>query len=84
MSHMPIFRTIPLTRVVVDNLHMFLRVADTLVDTLVDLLIHALLTMDRVSQCLRVQSLRGLSHLSQFQSKLKEMGISGYSFWVGK
>ena len=80
VSHMPIFRTIPLTRVVVDNLHMFLRVADTLVD----LLIHALLTMDRVSQSLRVQSLRGLSHLSQFQSKLKEMGISGYSFWVGK
>ena len=45
VSHVPIFKTIPLTRVVVDNLHMFLRVADTLID----LLIHALLTLDRVN-----------------------------------
>ena len=74
VSHIPIFKTIPLTRVVVDNLHMFLRVADTLID----LLIHALLTLDRV------HSLNGLSHLYKFEAKLKEVGISGYSFWVGK
>ena len=80
VSHVPIFKTIPLTRVVVDNLHMFLHVADTLID----LLIHALLTLDRVNQSLGVQSLSTLSHLSKFQSKLKEMGISGYSFWKGK
>ena len=80
VSNMPIFKTIPLTRVVVDNLHMFLRVADTLID----LLIHALLTLDRVNQSLRVRNLDGLSHLSKFETKLKEMGISGYSFWVGK
>ena len=59
---------------------MFLRVADTLID----LVIHALLTLDRVNQSLRVRSLDGLSHLSKFETKLKEMGISGYSFWVGK
>ena len=34
VSNEPIFLTIPLTRVVVDNLHMFLRVADTLIDLL--------------------------------------------------
>ena len=34
VSNSPLFRTIPLTHVVVDNLHMFLRVADTLIDML--------------------------------------------------
>ena len=31
VAHEPIFQTIPLTRVIVDNLHTFLRVADTLI-----------------------------------------------------
>ena len=35
VSHLPVFPTIPLTRVIVDNLHMFLRVADTLIDLLI-------------------------------------------------
>ena len=38
MSHPPIFPMIPLTRVVVDNLHMFLRVGDTLIDMLINIL----------------------------------------------
>ena len=80
VSNVPIFKTIPLTRVVVDNLHMFLRVADVLID----LLLHALLTLDRVNQSLQVRNLMGLSHLSKFETNLKEMGISGYSFWIGK
>ena len=32
VSRQPLFPTIPLTRVVVDNLHMFLRVGDVLID----------------------------------------------------
>ena len=35
VSHLPLFTNIPLTRVVVDNLHMFLRVTDTLIDRLI-------------------------------------------------
>ena len=35
VSHLPLFPNIPLTRVVVDNLHMFLRVTDTLIDRLI-------------------------------------------------
>ena len=80
VSRCPIFCTIPLVRVVVDNLHMFLRVADTLVD----LLIGSLRTLDRVNQSLRVRSLDGLTHLATFESSLKRMGIVGYSFWIGK
>ena len=61
VSHRPLFPMIPLTRVVVDNLHMFLRVGDTLVD----LLIGSLRVMDKVSQSLRVPSLDGLTQLKK-------------------
>lgn len=80
VSRLPIFCTIPLVHVVVDNLHMFLRVADTLVD----LLIGSLRTLDRVNQTLRVRSLDGLTHLATFEKSLKHMGIVGYSFWIGR
>ena len=32
VSHTPLFPMIPLSRVVIDNLHLFLRVADVLID----------------------------------------------------
>ena len=80
VSHQPLFPTIPLTHVVVDNLHMFLRVGDTLID----LLIGSLRVMDRVNQTLRVRNLDGLAHLKIFENYLKQIGISGYSFWIGK
>lgn len=36
ISHRPLFPTIPLSHVVIDNLHMFLRVSDVLIDQLLD------------------------------------------------
>ena len=80
VSHPPIFPMIPLTRVVVDNLHMFLRVGDTLIN----MLINTLRTMDRVNQSLHVRSLTGLTHLAAFENRIKELGVSGYSFYIGK
>ena len=80
VSNLPIFPMIPLTRAVVDNLHMFLRVGDTLID----MLINSLRTMDRVGQNLRVRSLSGLTHLGNFEKKVKELGVNGYTFWIGK
>lgn len=59
---------------------MFLRVADTLVD----LLIGSLRTMDKVNQSLCICSLEGLTNLRKFESSLKQLGVSGYSFWIGK
>ena len=38
VSYQPLFPMIPLTHVVMDNLHMFLQVADTLIDFLIGLL----------------------------------------------
>ncbi len=36
VSNPPLFPTIPLSRVVIDNLHLFLRVSDVLIDLLVE------------------------------------------------
>ena len=80
VSRLPLFPNIPLTHVVVDNLHMFLRVGDTLID----LLIAELRKMDNVDKSLHVRSLDGLSHLATYQKSLQQMGISGFSFWIGK
>ena len=80
VSRQSLFPTIPLTRVVVDNLHMFLRVGDVLID----LLIGSLRVLDRVNQSLHVRSLDGLTHLKTFESQVKQLGISGYSFYIGK
>ena len=63
-----------------DNLHMFLCVGDTLID----LLIGSLRVMDRINQSLRVRSLDGLTHLKAFENYVKQLGICGYSFWIGK
>lgn len=64
---------------VVDNHQLFLRVGDTLID-----LIAELCQMDIVDKSLHVRSLDGLSHLATYQKSLQQMGISGFSFWIGK
>lgn len=68
------------TRVVVDNLHKFSRVGNTLID----ILIGSLLTLDRVNQSLHVRRLTGLTHLATFKNTVKEIGMSGYSIWIGR
>ena len=80
VTHHPIFPNIPLKNIVVDNLHMFLRVADVLID----LLIGALRTLDRIKESMKIHSTDGLTHLSTYEAALKSIGISGFTFWVGK
>ena len=46
VSHPPLFPTIALTHVVVDNLHMFLRVTDTQID-----LFQELRRLDKIDEC---------------------------------
>ena len=73
---------IPLVQVVVDNLHLFLRVAYTeLIFFIAELRhhdatdkVHKLHNLDRSKQ----------THLAVFEILLKEMGVSGYTSWVGK
>ena len=59
---------------------MFLRVADVLID----LLIGALRTLDRVKESMRIHNTNGLTHLSTYEAALKSIGISGFTFWIGK
>lgn len=80
ICNVPLFTNIPLTHVVVDNLHMFLRVADTLID----LVIHDFRQLDNVNKSMKVQNLEGLTHLSTFQHIVQTMGIPGYTFWIGR
>ena len=53
VSNPPLFPTIPLSRVVIDNLHLFLRVSDVLIDLLVE-------------DAMRLDSLKRMSKLSNF------------------
>ena len=72
VSNVPLLPKIPLINVVVDNLHMFLRVADLLID----MVIGELCALDKVNQSLRVRSLEGLTHLASNEAALKSIGIS--------
>ena len=80
VSHVPLFPKIPLTRVIVDNLHMFLRVSDVLID----LFIVELRALDRINQVTKLKSMEHLAHLLRFEKSVKELGVSGYSFWIGR
>ena len=52
VSHPPLYTTIPLTRVIDDNLHIFLRVADTLIN----LLILELRRLDKTEKATKLKS----------------------------
>ena len=80
VSHTPLFPTIPLTRVVVDNLHMFLTVADTLID----LLILELRRLDKIEKATKIRSIEQLNYIKKYENTLKMFGIVGFSFWIGK
>ena len=59
MTNVPTFTTIPPTRVVVDNLHMFLRVSDVLIE----LLISELQRFGSINKATKLKSLDSLHYL---------------------
>ena len=80
VSHEPIFKQIPLTHVIVDNLHMFLRVADTLID----LLLLELNRFNKIKKSMKMKSLGQLNYLKKYEGIFQSLGISGFSFWIGR
>lgn len=81
VSHAPLFPTIPLRNVVIDNLHLFLRVADVLVD----LLIVELRRQDSATKLsTTVFDGHRYKHLHSFQTFISSLGIPGYNFWIGQ
>ena len=80
ISRQPLFPAIPLTRVIVDNLHMFLRVADVLVD----LFMMELREKDCIDKATKLKKLDCLRYLKKYEDAVKGIGISGFSFWLGR
>ena len=82
MSNPPLFCSIPLTNVVIDNLHLFLRVADRLVDLLIVELKHqdaiarrrTFTSFDREKYC----------HLTRYEKFVTSLGIPGFEFYIGQ
>ena len=80
VSHTPLFPMIPLSRVVIDNLHLFLRVADVLID----LLIVELKRHDAIEKVKKFSSFdpEKFRHLDKFQNFVSSLGVPGYAFYV--
>ena len=80
VSRSPLFPMIPLTRVVVDNLHMFLRVSDVCTESL----LFELRRLDCFDKSTKLKNLSRLNYLKRYESTLHMLGITGYEFWIGK
>lgn len=81
VSHPPIF-PIALHNTVIDNLHLFLRVSDTLTDLLIRRML-ILDSVDKVKAWKKIDRTK-CTYLSRFENMVKELGISSYTFWVGR
>ena len=82
MSHRQLFPMIPLSQVVIDNLHLFLRVADVLLN----LLIVGLKQHDVIEKVKKFQSFNPdkYKHLDKYLKFVSGLGIPGYTCYVGR
>ena len=82
MSNTPLFPTIPLTNVVIDNLHLLFRVSDVLLD----LLITELKRQDSIDKVKQFSSfdITKYKHMQGFDEFIKDLGIPGFEFYVGR
>ena len=83
VSNPPLFPTIPLSRVVIDNLHLFLRVADVLIN----LLITDLRREDSIDQRRRFNGqfkVSSFKHLESYEKFVTSLGIPSFQFYVGE
>ena len=82
VSHPPLFPMIPLHNVVVDNLHVFLRVSDVLINLLlVD--IKRADAIERLNKFNKFDSEK-YKHLDAYQNFVSSLGVPGYKFWIGQ
>lgn len=82
VSRPPLFPMVPLSNVVIDNLHRFLRVADVLIDLLiVELRRHDSIDKLKRFTCFNPEKYK---HIDAIQKFVSSLGIPGYSFYIGK
>ena len=58
---------------------MFLRVADTLIDLLI-----LELRLDKIDKAMKVKSMDQLKYVKKCEERVKMLGVTGFSFWIGK
>ena len=82
VSHPPLFSFIPLKNVVIDNLHLFLRVADVLIN----LLITELKRQDSIEKVKTFNEFNAekYCHLDSYQKFVSSLGIPGFNFYIGR
>ena len=83
VSNPPLFPTIPLSHVVIDNLHLFLRVSDVLID----LLVTELRRQDCIDQCWRFNGQFNISkfkHIERLEQFVSSLGIPLFGFYIGQ
>lgn len=82
ISHEPLFAEIPLTNVVIDNLHLFLRTSDVLID----LLIVELKRQDAIDKATKLHKFdkSKYKHLSRYEEFVSKLNIPGFQFYVGQ
>ncbi len=82
VSHTPLFPSIPLSNVVIDNLHMFLRVSDVLITQLID----RLKAEDAIEKAKKFSNLdvSKHKHLKAYEDFVGSLGIPSYHFYVGQ
>jgi hypothetical protein len=78
-SRTPLFQAIPIHRIIIDNLHLFLRVTDNLIN----LLITELRRMDGIEKCTSLDSC-GAANINEYQSFLKNVCKIPFNFYVCK
>ena len=78
VSHLPLFPTIPLKNFVIDNLHLFLRVADVLIDQL----ILELRRQDLINKTKKFSNfdVKKCKHPDRYQNFVSSLGIIGIAF----
>ena len=80
-SRPPLFPTIPISHVVIDNLHLFLRITDTLMN----LLILEARRLDAIEkEKLKEFNRDKFTHCARLENSLADAGISGFHFYIGR
>ena len=79
----PLFSSIPLSQIVIDNLHLFLRVADVLINQLIT----ELRRQDAIDQHKRFTGHFDISkfkHLDNYEKFVTSLGIPSFQFYIGE
>ena len=79
-SRAPLFTSNPISRVVIDNLHLFLRIADVLIN----LLITALRRLDGIEQSVSKLDRKKQTHIAKYEAFLNEVCKIPFKFELSK